>query len=167
MSYHFYGTHGWDSTSIVAGTVLDEGNGFFSSSYTKDVSTETEGDKVVLVSVVLGDDFKEILVPVEIVDNLPPSNVRITVSAENFELTVGGKIEYGASSDAVDGDMTVYRWEFSNPVKILHGRTVFLDTNDLSPLPYSVQGYLFATDPLGGVTRVAIPAVQVNSPEVS
>lgn len=167
LSYHYYGTNGWDFTQIVSGTFYDEGNGYYSSKDLKDVSTETAGDKSVLVSVVFGGSNSDVLIPVEIVQNLPPGNISIKTSSQNLEVKSGDNVEYSADSVSDDGDMSVFRWEFSNPSKILHGRTVVLSTDGLSPLPYIIQGYLFATDPLGGFTRVPIPAIQVNSPEIN
>lgn len=164
--WSYAGTDGWTtSPAVSSGTLSQLPSGSWKNRDVRSIASETAGVKKAVAVVTDNDQNVQVVVevPVTLVSNTAPTTPTVATSADGtFQVNSSDSIRYVATASDPEGDILVYRWDFTNPVlPSIYGRTAYVDTDDLSPTPFVVQGNLVVTDRFGASRTVALPDITV------
>jgi hypothetical protein len=168
--WEYAGTNGWAVPGASYGTSTPQADGSTKNVDLHSIASETPGQKTVLMTLtdLATGLFVQSEFGIELVANAGPIGVTTAVSAtqedSSWVASSGDTIVWTAQASDPDGDLLIFRWDFTNPVLgPFYGAKAILDTTGLSPLPFTVQGILTVTDRLGATASVAITPVSVEA----
>jgi hypothetical protein len=173
--WSFFGSLGWNGNSYATGTSAPTADGSVRNTYTKDIESETGGQKTVLVTVKNTDSNKEVQIPiyVDLIANSVGTVATISVVDQNDNpvtagstVPAGTKLTYSAVVVDPQNDVLIYKWTFTQPggtptTLRLFGPKAFIDTTGFTP-GGSILLTLQAIDRMNAVATFTGPTILVS-----
>lgn len=172
--WSFYGSNGWAASTFSTGTLTTLPNGVFQNSYAKDISSETGGEKTVLITVTNDADVAVTQqIGITLVDNQTGTTATLSAFSGGLQLSngstvaAGSTVEYHIVPSDPDLDVVTCLWTFTQPSPVLPttlklwGPKVLVDTTGY-PSATVIQGTVRTFDRFGGTALFVIqPAVAI------
>lgn len=173
--WSFFGSFGWNGNSFASGASEPTADGSVRNTYTKDIESESGGQKTVLVTVRNLDSNKQVEIPifVNLIANSTGTECTFAVTDQNgapvtagSSVAAGTKLIYQATSVDPQNDVLVYRWTFTQPGGIpttlrLWGREVMIDTTGFTS-GGSILASLLTVDRMDGEATFSAPTINIS-----
>lgn len=172
--WSFYGSNGWSANTFSTGTTTSLPNGVFENNYAKDISGETGGEKIVLLTVTNDTGVSSNQeISVTLVANQTGTTATLSAFQGNTQLVngqtvaAGAVVEYRIAPSDPDLDVVTCLWTFVQPSPVepatlkLWGPKVAVDTTGYASATV-IQGTVRTFDRYGGTALFNIqPAISI------
>jgi hypothetical protein len=173
--WSFFGSNGWAANTFSTGTSSPTADGSVRNEYTKDIASESGGQKTALVTVKNVDSGKEVTIPiyVSLIANTVASSCTFGVVDQNGNAVAPGAtvpagtiLTYTATAIDPQNDVLVYKWTFTQPggtpgTLRLWGREATIDTTGFTPGGTIVVSVL-TTDRMNGQVAFSGPSILIS-----
>jgi len=169
FSWSFQPINGWTRPEIVSYIEpVQQSNGAWSGTYSKDVSSESEGDKTVELSISVNGATSTAVIPITLVANQNPDGLTVTVRNGNTEIpednTVadGTKLNFLVTATDPNDEITYAVWTLTLGATTVRyvGSKIYVDTTGLTG--QTITGVVVVYDIHDSGASLSTPTIYVT-----
>ena len=164
FTWEFQPVNGWLEHEVVNYIEpVPQANGAWSGTYSKDVSNEEAGEKVVRLSIAIGAASSQVSIPVTLVANEIPGGLTVSIRQGNtliptdYTVAAGDKLNYLVTATDPNQELTYAAWVMilGSITEYFVGNKIFIDTTGLSGKTITGQVTVYDIHDFSATTTVS------------